>query len=277
MRSWRRPSLVSQAAIHLVLVVMCLVSVGPFVWLVFGSLKSYKELVTSRALLPQTWTLDNYIEIVNRVNFLAAFRNSVVVATVLTLTTCFTSAALGYVFAKYRFRGKELLFTLLLSTMMVPFAMRLVPLYIRIADLGLSDRLGGVIVPGFWSTFGIFLMRQFMETIPSELLDSAQIDGASEWRVFLTIVLPLSMAPLAALAIFNFLGSWDSFLWPLVVLNDPLKQTLPLVLASLRSLYWTRYDMWSAGAMLTVVPVMILYSFASRYFIQGLAMTGLKG
>jgi multiple sugar transport system permease protein len=160
--------------------------------------------------------------------------------------------------------------------MMVPFAVVLVPLYITIAHMGLANRLGGIIITGICSTFGIFMLRQFMETIPFELIDAARIDGASEWRIFFTIMLPMSTAPMAALGVFTFLGNWDSFLWPLIVLNSPDKQTLPLVLAGLRNLWWTRYDMWSAGSMLTVVPVMTIYSFASKYFIQGIAMTGLK-
>jgi multiple sugar transport system permease protein len=142
--------------------------------------------------------------------------------------------------------------------------------------MGLANSLGGIIITGLLSTFGIFMMRQFMESIPYELLDASRIDGASEWRIFAQIILPLSGAPLAALAVFTFLGNWDSYLWPLVVLSSPEKQTLPLVLAGLRNLWWTRYEMWSAGSMLTVIPVMVLYSFASKYFIQGIAMTGLK-
>ena len=120
------------------------------------------------------------------------------------------------------------------------------------------------------------MMRQFMETIPSELLDAARIDGASEYRIFGQIVLPLATAPMAALAVFTFLGNWDSYLWPLVVMTSPEKQTVPLVLAGMRNLWWTRYEMWSAGSMLTVIPVMLLYSFMSKYFIRGIAMTGLK-
>jgi multiple sugar transport system permease protein len=273
-RSPRRA--LSQAGIHLVLVTMVVIAVFPFLWMAFGSFKPFKELVQSKALLPKAWTLRNYEEILNRVNFVDAFRNSVVSAISVTVVAVFTSSVLGYIFAKYRFPGKELLFTLLLSTMMVPFAVVMVPLYITIADFGLADRLGGIIVTGFFTTFGIFMMRQFMETIPFELLDASRIDGASEWRIFFTIVSPMSLSPMAALAVFVFLGNWDSYLWPLIVLNSVDKQTLPLVLAGLRNLWWTRYEMWSAGSMLTVVPVMVIYAFASRYFIRGLAMTGIK-
>jgi multiple sugar transport system permease protein len=269
--------LISQGLMHMVLVALAFLSLAPFVWSIFASFKPFKELVSSRDLLPHTWTLNSYREIFTRAHFLDAAQNSLIAAVSVTVATLLTSAAVGYVFAKYRFWGKDMLFTILLSTLMVPFSVILIPLYIRIADIGLSNSLGGIIITGLWSTFGIFMMRQFMETIPFELLDAARIDGASEWRIFFQIVTPLATAPLAALGVFTFLGNWDSYLWPLVVLNSPEKQTIPLILAGLRSLYWTRYDMWAAGSMLTVVPVMIIYAFASKWFIRGIAMTGIKG
>ena len=268
---------IRRAALHAVLLVFSFVGVSPFVWMVFASFKKYRELVTSPDLLPHVWTLDNYLEVFNRLYFADAFANSVIIATSTTVTVLLTSAMMGYVFAKYRFWGKEALFTALLATMMVPFAVVLVPLYIFISDIGASDHISGIILPGLYSTFGIFLMRQFMETIPSELLDAARIDGASEWRIFAQLVVPLSGAPLAALAILHFLSSWDSFLWPSIVLTSPEKQTLPVILNGLKSLYWSRYDMWIAGSMLTIVPVMTIYAFASKQFVRGIAMTGLKG
>ncbi|CAN5834272.1 carbohydrate ABC transporter permease [soil metagenome] len=267
----------SQLFAHLVLLVMAFLSLTPFVWMILASFKNFKELVSSTNFLPEVWTLNNYSEIISRVNFPVAFVNSTISAASVTAVTLFTSAALGYIFAKYRFWGKEQLFAVLLSTIMVPFAVVLVPLYITITGLGLANSLGGIIITGLWSTFGIFMLRQFMETIPFELIDAARIDGASEWRIFLQIIIPLSGAPLAALAVFAFLGNWDSYLWPLVVLSSPEKQTLPLGLAGLRNLWWTRYEMWSAGSMLTVIPVMLVYAFASKYFIRGIAMTGIKG
>lgn len=275
-RPWLPPALLGQLVSHVVLLSMSVLAVFPFIWMIFASFKTFKDLVSSTQMLPQVWTLNNYIEIASRINFPVAFLNSIIAATAVTVFTLFTSAALGYIFAKYRFWGKEKLFLLLLSTMMVPFAVVLVPLYLTVTGFGLANSLGGIIITGLWSSFGMFMLRQFMESIPFELIDAARIDGASEWRIFGQIVLPLSGAPLAALAVFAFLGNWDSYLWPLVVLSSPEKQTLPLVLAGLRNLWWTRYEMWSAGSMLTVVPVMLIYSLASKYFIRGIAMTGLK-
>jgi len=268
---------INQAGLHVVLLVFAFLAIAPFVWMLFASFKKYRELVTSPDLLPHVWTLDNYREVFGRLHLADAVANSVVIAVTTTVTVLLTSAMMGYVFAKYRFYAKELLFATLLATMMVPFAVVLVPLYIFIADIGAADSVGGIILPGLWSTFGIFLMRQFMETIPSELLDAARIDGASEWRIFAQLVVPLSGAPLAALGIIHFLGSWDSFLWPSIVLTSPETQTLPVMLNGLKSLYWTRYDMWIAGSMLTIVPVMLIYAFASKQFVRGIAMTGMKG
>jgi multiple sugar transport system permease protein len=270
-RTW-----LSQSFIHVILIALAALAVLPLFWSVFASFKSYKELVTSRDFFPHVWTLNNYVEILTKAGFNFAIVNSMVVSTLVTLSTLVTSTAVGYVFAKYSFPGRDKLFMLLLSTMMLPFAVVLVPLYVMIVSLNLTNELGGVIVVALWSTFGMFMMRQFMASIPSELIDAARIDGAGELRIFLGIVVPLSTAPMSALAVFTFLGSWDNYLWPLVVLSSPQKQTLPILLAGLRSLYWTRYDMWTAGSMLTVIPVMILYVFASKYFIRGVAMTGIK-
>ncbi len=262
---------------HAVLLFACFVAVAPFVWSLFGSFKPFKELISSADLIPRTWTVANYVEILTRAHFLDAFRNSVLVSSAVTMASLFTSSTLGYVFAKYRFRGKELLFGLILATMMVPFVVLLVPLYLTMAKIGLVDQLGGVIIVGLWSSLGIFMMRQFIEGIPSELIDAARIDGASEWLVYRRMILPLVKAPLAALAILVFLSSWDSFLWPSAILHNADQQTVPLLLYGLRSLYWSRYDLWSAGSMLTVIPVMIVYVIGSKYFIRGFAMTGLKG
>jgi multiple sugar transport system permease protein len=274
-RQWM-PS-VGEVGAHTILIVISLASILPFVWMFFGSFKTFSELTRfPPTVLPQHFTLANYREIIFEVNFPNAFLNSVMQATAVTLSTLLTSSLAGYVFAKYRFWGKEQLFAILLMTMMVPFAVVLVPLYVTIADLQLADQLGGIIVTGLVSTFGIFLMRQFIESVPSELIDAGRIDGAGEWWIFARLILPIAGAPLAALGIFTFLANWDSFLWPLVVLSSPENKTLPLVLASLRSLYWSRYELWVTGSMLTVAPVMLLYAVAQKQFIRGIALTGLK-
>jgi len=266
-----------QLVMHVVLLVGAFTSLSPFVWMVFGSFKRFPEVVTSPRLLPATWALDNYREILERVGFLVAFRNSALIAIPATVMVILTSTAAGYIFAKYSFRMKEILFTILLATMMVPFMVVVIPLFITMSDLGLINKLVGVLVTSLCSTFGIFLMRQAIETIPNDYIDAARIDGASEPWIFRQVIVPLARPSIATLAVFTFLGNWDSYMWPSIVLKSASRYTLPIVIASMRSLFMTRYNIWSAGSMLTVVPVMLLFTIAQKQFIKGLALAGLKG
>lgn len=266
-----------QITLHVVLLAVSITVVVPFLWLVLGSFKTYQDLVGGHNLLPAQWTLDNYREILERANFITAFMNSVAVSTIATASVVIWSTALGYVFARYRFPGRDAIFALLLSTMMVPFAIVLIPLYLLMAALGLVDSLLGVILPTLIMSFGVFVMRQHIETIPADYLDAARIDGASELRVLLDVVVPLCLPAIAAVTIVAFLGTWDNFFWPSMILNSPDKQTLPIMLAGLRGQgVFQRYDLWLAAAVLTVAPVMLLYSVLSRHFIRGVVLGGLK-
>lgn len=265
-----------QMAVHFVLLIMTLVTVMPFVWLVFASFKTYSDLMNNPGL-PQAWVLGNYDEVINKTNFFRAIWNSIVVAGSRVLVVCVTSLAAGYVFAKYHFPGRDLLFVALLTSMMVPLATLLLPLYVTLSDLSLLNSLTGLIAVSMISTFGIFFLRQSIRTISDDYIDAARIDGAGEFWILLQVILPLSRAPLAALAVFTFLGTWDDFLFPSIVLTDQTVQTLPLVLAGLQSLYWDRYELYAAGAMMTVVPVMVLYSLMQKQFVRGITMGGIKG
>jgi ABC-type glycerol-3-phosphate transport system permease component len=265
-----------QVALYVVLSVGVLLALVPLIWAVFGSFKAFKELMESRALLPNHWTLDAYQYVMGLSGIWTGFRNTVIVTVSVTGVSVVTSTMAGYVFAKYNFPGKDLLFVVLLATLMVPFVVILVPLYITISDWGFSDSLSGVIVTGFFSTFGIFMMRQFMLSLPTELLEAARIDGGSEWRIFAQIVIPLSASPAAALGIFIFLGTWNDYLWPFVVLTSPSNQTLPLFLSGLQGLFITRYDYLIAAGVLSSIPLMVAYLFGSKYMIRGVAMTGMK-
>jgi len=274
----RRPHLrlnLGQIAAHTVLIVVVISNLLPFVWMAFGSFKTYRDL-TNNPWWPKPWTWDNYVKIMTRQNFGQAFLNSTLVAVPRVLLACFTSAAVAYVFAKYRFPGRDLLFTLLLSTMMVPFVVSLIPLYVTLADLKLINKLSSLIIVAIFSTIGTFILRQSIRDIPDDLLDAARIDGAGEIWIYSRLIIPLSRGPLAALTVFTFLGSWDDFMFPSLVLTNPAVKTLPLVLAGMRSIYWDRYELFAAGAMLTVVPVMILYASLQGQFIRGIALTGLK-
>lgn len=251
---------------------------SPFAWMLLGSVKTEGELRQS----PPTWwpqspTLDNFRELFDRMDFPLYFGNSVLVATVVTLGNLVFCSMLGYVLAKSEFGGKALLFRLVLGTLMVPGMVTFVPLFVLVANMGLVNTYLGLVLPFLAGPFGVFLMRQFIQGIPDELIDAARVDGASEVRIFLRIVMPLAKPALATLAILTFLGSWNSFLWPLVVATTEERYTLPVALA----LYSvgqnaTQYGLLLAGAVVVVVPVLIVFLALQRYFVQGIAMTGIK-
>jgi len=265
-----------QVVAHIVLIVAALIALLPLVWCLFASFKHFKELVSSTSLLPQVWTLDSYKAVFGLGSLWTGFRNTVIVTGSVTAATVFTSTLEGYVFAKFDFPGKNILFTILLATMMVPFFVVLLPLYLIISGFGMTNHLTGLIVPGLFSAFGIFLIRQFMFNVPNELIESGRIDGASEARIFAQIVVPLARSPMAALGILTFLGVWNDFIWPQVVLTTQDRQTLPIVINGLQGLFWQNYDYLITAAVVSVVPLMVAYIFGSRYMIQGIAMTGLK-
>jgi ABC-type glycerol-3-phosphate transport system permease component len=262
--------------VHIILIIVTLAALLPAVWCVFASFKHFRELVSSTDLFPHVWTLDSYKTVLGLSNLWSGFRNTIVVTFSVTVAAVFTSTLEGYVFAKFDFPFKNVLFVALLATMMVPFIVVLIPLFLILKDFGLVNQIAGIIVTGLFSTFGIFMLRQFMFNIPTELIDSGRIDGASEWRIFFRLIIPLSLSPMAALGIFVFLGSWNDFLWPTVVLTNSDRQTLPVVIAGLTGLYWTQFDYLITAAVISMVPLVLCYLFGSRYMIEGIAMTGMK-
>jgi len=263
---------------YVVLGVGLTVVTSPFIWMALSSLKSEGEI----RQVPPTWipeapTLDNFRELFDRLDFPQFFTNSAVVAIAVTIGNLVFSSMLGYVLAKSEFAGKKLLFRLVLGTLMIPGMVTLVPLFVLVANMGLVNTYFGLILPFLAAPFGVFLMRQFFLGIPDELIDAARVDGASEARIFVQVVIPLAKPALATLAILTFLGSWNNFLWPLVVATTEDKYTLPVALA----LYstgqnQTDYGLLLAGAVVVVVPVLIVFLILQRYFVQGVAMTGIK-
>ncbi len=277
--SWiqAREYLVSLAT-HCILAFSAFIAFGAMFWMVLASFKSASEIIAKPpTFLPQAPTVASYILILSEQAFDRYFLNSIVVALPSVLLILFTSSIAGFVFAKFEFPAKELIFTIILSTLMVPPAVTLLPLFRLVSNLGWADTYQALIIPVCVSAFGIFLLRQFMEGLPSELLDAGRIDGASNWWIYRHIVLPLSVSALSALAIFSFLANWDSYLWPLVIVYDENMRTLPLGLAHL--LGWSsrpRYDLFLTGAVITVVPVVVFYSFFQSRFVRGVTLTGLK-
>ena len=267
-----RPWLYAVLGIGLVLVVT------PFVWMALGSVKTEGELrANPPTWWPQSPTLDNFRELFTRLDFPQFFTNSIVVAIAVTLGNLVFCSMLGYAFAKLDFWGRTWLFRLVLATLMIPGMVTLVPLFVLISNLGMVNTYFGLILPFLAGPFGVFLMRQFIQGIPDELIDAGRVDGAGEFRIFATVVMPLCKPALATLGILTFLGSWNNFLWPLVVSSTEDMYTLPVALA----LYSvgqnsTQYGLLLAGSMVVVVPILIVFFALQKHFVQGLATTGLK-
>lgn len=263
---------------YVVLSVGLVLLVVPFLWMLLGAFKTDVEL----RRVPPTWwpetvTLENFTELFERLDFPTYFFNSTLVAVVVTLGNLVFCSMLGYALAKMEFRGKKILFGLVLGMLMVPGMVTFVPLFVLVANLGMVNTYPGLILPFLAAPFGVFLMRQFMSEIPDELLDAGRIDGAGEFRIFRTIVLPLTAPALATLGILTFLGSWNNFLWPLVVAQTEDKYTLPVALALVSvGQNATRYGLLMAGAVVVVTPIILLFIALQRYFVQGVAVTGIK-
>ena len=273
-RPWLKP-LVLYGLLLLGLVAL----IGPFVWMALGSVKTQQELLQ----VPPTWlpedpTLGNYDRLFNRLDFPRYFFNSSVVAAAITLANLLFCSMLGYAFAKLHFAGSRPLFLVVMATLMVPSTVVLVPLFVLMTKLGLVNTHLGLILPTAAGPFGVFLMRQFMSGIPDELLEAARVDGASEWRLYWQIALPLAGPALATLGILTFMQAWNAFLWPLVAATDEQMYTLPVALAVFaRGQHAADYGLLMAGSLVVVLPVLIVFVALQRYFTQGISMTGTKG
>lgn len=253
----------------------------PFIWLIFSSFKTGADIVRIPVtLLPEQWTLSAYQMVLDptRANLPIAYVNSILVTTGTVISVLITSSMGGFVFARLDFPGRDYLFYFVLATTMVPFLTLLIPLYLVMRELHLLNTLWGVWVPGIFSSFGIFLCRQFVYGVPRELYDAAKIDGSGDFAIYRNIILPLTKPVLSALAIFTFLGSFNAYLWPLVVLNDENKLTLPLIIARMANRFGgTDYQAVMAGSVLVSIPPLLVFLFFQRNFVRGIALTGLKG
>lgn len=272
-RTWRGRSLLTYAALAIGAVIM----LAPLIWMVLASFKSLPEILTyPPTVLPKTLRMAAYQTVLTESNYPRYFLNSIIVATISVLSILVTSSLAGYAFAKFRFPGRNVLFIVVLATLMIPFQVRVIPLYVLASDLGLLNSYAGLVLPSLVDAFGIFLMRQFIQSIPTDLMDAARADGASEPRIFLSIVLPLMKPALSALAIFSLIVSWESFLWPLLVASSTELYTLPLGLGQFAGRFLTRVDLQMAASTLTVLPLLIVFLVMQRRFIEGIATTGGK-
>ncbi len=272
----RAPLRLSSVLIYLMLIAGGLVMVIPFVWMIATSLKPAKEVFLGY-FFPMAPTLENYALVLNKVPFARWYLNSLVVATCTTLSVAFFDSLTGFVLAKYEFPGKNVIFVFILSTLMVPTEMLVIPWFILSNNLNWVDTYWGIMFPGVITAFGTFLMKQFMEGVPSELLDAARMDGVSEFGLFWRIALPLVKPALAALCIFTFLGNWNAFLWPVIITEKMDMRTVPVGLSFFSGEAGSSWELIMAGASMATVPVLIVFLFFQRQIIKGIALTGLKG
>ena len=252
----------------------------PFVWMLSTSLKPSDALLTlPPRLVPAQPTVEPYQQVMTRFPMARVFFNSAVVAFATTLGQLVLCSMSGYAFARFRFRGRDVLFYLYLATLMVPFAVTVTPLFIIVKTLGWTNSYAGLIVPPMFSAFGTFLMRQFFLNLPSELEEAATLDGASTLTTFLRVIAPISGPAFATLGIFSFMASWNNFLWPLLIVSDQNYMTLPLALSTLQGLYpgQTQWNLVMAGTVISVAPMLLVFLFAQRWVIEGVTASGLKG
>ena len=268
------PSLV----VNGLLVLLATVSLAPLLWMLSVSFMQAGEAGHfPPPLLPSSATLHNYRELFLRAGMGRFLFNSFLISSCVMLLSLLFNTLAGYAFAKLRFKGRDRTFRALLAALVIPAQVTMMPLFLMLKQLGLVNTYMGAIVPGMAAIFGIFLVRQYARSIPDELLEAARIDGAGEWRIFFQIVLPALKPILVTLAIFSFLGAWNDFMWPLIVLSDERLQTLPVALASLSREHVMDYELMMAGSVVTVLPVLVLFLVLQRYYIQGLLLGSVKG
>ena len=251
----------------------------PFIWMLSTSLKTTTQsMAFPPEWIPEPFVWDNYTRIADFMPFFLFLYNSVKIAFFVVFGTLLTCSLAGYAFAKLRFPGRKPLFLVLLATMMIPSEVTLIPVFVIMKYIGWINTHYALIVPAFFgSVFGTFLLRQFFLGIPNELEDAARIDGCTPWGIYWRIMLPLAKPSLATLAIFSFMGTWNDFMRPLIYLSDMTKMTLPVGLALLANHQDIRIPLIMAGAVLSLLPILILYVFGQKYFVRGIALTGIKG
>lgn len=272
-------SKLSKIGFYLTLILFALFFLLPLLWMVVTAFKPFEEWLNPN-WIPVNPTVENFQSIFNDKSLPVVnwFFNSLLIASLFTAVILIIDSLAGYAYARLDFPGKNFIFGLMLATLVMPGIMFLIPNYLTVARLGWIGDIQGVIAPGFAGVFGVFFMRQFFQGLPKELEEAAYIDGASVWRTFVSVILPLSKGPIITLGIITFLTSWNDFLWPLLILGgDRTALTLPVGLATLQGQYTFDYGKLMAGALVLTLPVLLLYSIFQRYIIRSISMTGIKG
>lgn len=266
-----------QTLLYIILIFYSVVSLGPFLFALISSFKTYAD-VLSPSLIPHPFTFGNYQEIFSGANLFPRYiLNSLVYGVATAALNVLLASMAGYAFGRMEFFGKNVLFALTLAVLMIPAQLILIPKFLVANSLGLTDNLGALIVPAMVQPTMVFLMTQFLKSLPKELEESAMIDGASRFRVFWQIILPLARPAMTAVAILSFQGAWNDFLWPLIVQSNQQNYTLTVGLAAFHTLNYTEYNLLLAGAAINLLPLVVIFFIFQRYFIKGISTSGLAG
>lgn len=264
---------------YILLTLGAVIMVIPFIWMFLTAFKTTAELNQwPPTILPQTWRFENFADVFRTAPFTKYFLNSCIMATISTIAILYTSTMAGYIFAKYRFFGKTAIFGVILATAIVPFEVYMIPVFMQLRELELADTMGGLVAPYLVMSFGIFFMRQNISAlVPDELIEAARADGASEFRIFFQIVLPMLGSSLAGLGIFAFLEAWNAYVWPLIVVNSGALFTMELGLSQFQSAFTLNIPLVTAGSLISILPILIVYIILRRQILDSFATTGLKG
>jgi len=281
MSSYQSSTRVLRTLLYLVIAVLGFAFIFPFLWMIVSSFKLNRDvLAIPIQFFPPTWNWMSYVNVFTKFpdfNFPRFILNSFIVTSLAVIFCLFLSATAGYGFAKYKFKGNGVLFMIVLATIMISFEAVVVPLFILVRRLGLQNTYWGLIIPESLTAFGVFMMRQFFFSLPNDFIESARIDGANEYAIFVRIAIPMAQTALLALVIFHAQWVWNLLLWPLIVMSNPDMRVLPQGIALFKGGYNTPYPEQLAVSVIACIPLLLLYTFLSKYFVQGIAMTGLKG
>ena len=253
-----------------------LIMISPLAFMFSTSFKSADQVYDLR-LIPAAPTLANYISVLADGRFMRWFLNSTIVAVAVTLSNCFFDSLVGYTLAKFQFRGRQFVFIAILSTLMIPTEMLVIPWYLMSSQLGWLDSYWGIMFPGMMTAFGTFLMKQFFETVPNDFIEAARVDGLNEFQIWWKVAMPLVTPALSALAIFTFLGNWTAFFWPLIVTTSKELYTLPVGLSSFAVEQSIQWEMIMTGAAIATLPTLLVFLVLQRYIVRGVMLAGLKG
>lgn len=274
--------LIRKVSLWILIIIMMIICVAPFAWIMGASFKSEEEIFSSLysisvyTFIPKVFTLDNFVQIFKVINFGKSILNSLIVAVSVTVSVLFVSSLAAYSFARISFPGRDFIFSLLIATLFIPFEVSMLPMYLVSKSLHLYNSYLAMIIPWIGQPFGIFLLRQFFLNIPRSLEDAAKIDGCSTLGIYWHVILPNSKPPMITLGLIQFLWSWNSFYWPMIIMEDPSKQVIQVALASLMDPEYLRWGWLFAAVTVSCSPVIIIFFILQKYYVKGIALTGMK-